>query len=232
MAIITGTGSNDTPSGWVDAGLITAQGGAGTATADDSGAVAGAATGDGVTPGTRIATPRGEVAVECLRPGDLVLTRDDGYVPLSWVGQRDLTADEIAAHAPVRIAKGALGQGAPECDMVVSPWQRMLMTGPRAQLFFGENEVLVPAVHMVTWPGVTRVLAQRPVSYLHVMFEDHQIICADGAWTESAEPGGIGVSDLGVAQRQGRFAMPPAPRACLAARMTLRAHESRLLMPA
>ena len=189
------------------------------------------------TPGTRIATRQGEVAVECLRPGDLVLTRDNGYLPLCWVGRRDLTADEMAAnpaYAPVRIAKGALGQGAPDRAMTVSPQHRMLMTGPRAQLFFGENEVLVPAVHMLNWPGVARVSTGAPVSYLHVMFDDHQIICADGAWTESFQPGLASLSGLDDAARQEVLALFPTlpnPRAYPAARMTLKAHESRLLMP-
>lgn len=189
------------------------------------------------TPGTRITTLLGEVAVETLQPGDMVLTRDKGYLALSWVGRRDLTAQDLAdtpAYAPIRIAKGALGQGAPERDMIVSPQHRMLMTGPRAQLFFAENEVLVPAVHMVNWPGVSRVLTQDPVSYLHVMFEDHQIICADGAWTESFQPGLASLSGMDDAQRQELltlFPSLPTPKAYPAARMTLKAHESRLLMP-
>jgi len=190
------------------------------------------------TPGTRIATARGECAVEMLRPGDLVLTRDHGYLPLSWVGRRDLGADEIAANpafCPVRIAKGALGQGAPERDMIVSPQHRMLITGPRAELFFAENEVLVPALHMLNWPGVTRVTPPGPVSYLHVMFEDHQIIYADGAWTESFQLGAGSLFGMGQAQRDEMLALFPdlaRGQTYPCARLSLKAHEARLLMPA
>jgi hypothetical protein len=189
------------------------------------------------TPGTVIVTLDGEVAVEALRPGDLVLTRDNGYLPLSWVGRRDFTAHEMAAHPafrPVRIARGALGQGVPEAEMIVSPQHRMLMTGPRAQVFFVENEVLVPAVHMVKWPGVSRVTEPAAVSYLHVMFEDHQIICANGAWTESFQPGSASLSGLDEARRDELLALfPPLARgqACSCARISLKAHEARLLMP-
>ena len=42
--------------------------------------------------GTRITTPRGDVAVETLRPGDLVLTKDDGFQPLRWSGEREVRA--------------------------------------------------------------------------------------------------------------------------------------------
>ncbi len=38
--------------------------------------------------GTLIRTPDGDVPIESLRPGDLVLTLDDGPQPLRWVGSR------------------------------------------------------------------------------------------------------------------------------------------------
>lgn len=190
------------------------------------------------TPGTRIATAQGERAVESLRAGDLVLTRDRGYLPLAWAGRRDLTAAEVAAEPsfrPVRIAKGALGQGMPARDLIVSPQHRMLMTGPRAQLFFAEHEVLVPAVHMLNWPGVTRVEEPAAFSYLHVMFDDHQIICANGAWSESFQPGPASLGGIGAAQSREILTLFPGlagGTAYPAARMTLKAHEARLLTPA
>lgn len=82
------------------------------------------------TRGTRIATPRGEVLVEDLWVGYTVYTRDHGAQVLRWVGRRDLSlADLIVSPQlrPVRIAKGALGQGLPLRDMKVSPQHRMLI---------------------------------------------------------------------------------------------------------
>ena len=57
--------------------------------------------------GTRILTPRGEVEVERIAPGDLVLTRDHGLRPVRWTGSRRV--DGRGAMAPVRIEAGALG---------------------------------------------------------------------------------------------------------------------------
>ena len=65
-----------------------------------------------LTPGEMISTDRGEVAVEQLRAGDMVLTRDSGFRPVAWVGSRSLSlADLIVASAlrPVQIARGAAG---------------------------------------------------------------------------------------------------------------------------
>ena len=98
------------------------------------------------TPGAMILTDHGEVAVEDLVPGDAVLTRDNGFKPILWVGRRDLSAQALAADPklhPVRIRQGALGRQLPLRDSLVSPQHRLLLTGPRAELLFGEHEVLV-----------------------------------------------------------------------------------------
>lgn len=143
------------------------------------------------TPGALIDTAKGQVKVEDLRPGDHVLTRDHGYQPLAWVGRRDLSAEDLAAcaaAAPVRIEAGALGANLPDRDLIVSPRHRMLITGARAELMFGEREVLVTAADLMHLPGVTQ-LAPEATSYIHVMCEAHQIIRAEGSWTESFQPG-------------------------------------------
>lgn len=42
------------------------------------------------TPGTGIATPKGEVAFERLKKGDRVLTRDNGIQTIRWIGRKKL----------------------------------------------------------------------------------------------------------------------------------------------
>ena len=51
----------------------------------------------------------------------------------------------------------------------------------------GEDEVLVAAKHLVGMDGVEQVAAGA-VSYIHILFERHEIVCADGAWSESFQP--------------------------------------------
>ncbi|HMO73411.1 MAG TPA: Hint domain-containing protein, partial [Paracoccaceae bacterium] len=189
------------------------------------------------TPGTRIVTDAGPVAVEHLRPGDRVLTRDSGFRPLVWCGRRALSLAEAAAQpafAPVRIARGALGPGVPSRDLVVSPQHRMLLAGARAEMLFGEHEVLVAALHLVGLPGVTR-LPPQAVDYVHVMCERHEVIQAEGAWSESFQPGAAVVGSMAAAARDGLRALFPelaAGRPFPAARRTLKAHEARVLVAA
>src|SRR6056297_323437 len=82
------------------------------------------------TPGTRILTDRGYVAVEDLKVGDGVRTRDAGVQRLAWVGEVALSAADLRARPefqPVRLCANALGAGRPARDMLVSPQHRILV---------------------------------------------------------------------------------------------------------
>ncbi|MEL7097743.1 MAG: Hint domain-containing protein [Pseudomonadota bacterium] len=189
------------------------------------------------TPGTRIATVAGEKPVEALRAGDRIFTRDNGIQTLRWAGRRDLTAGELAAvpsFQPVLIRQGALGRGLPERDMLVSPNHRMLLTSDLAEVMFEEREVLVAAKHLTGLDGVDQVQAHA-VSYIHLMFDTHEVILADGAWTESFQPGDHSMRALGAAQRDEIVALFPeldtvaGLDAFGAARKSLKKHEAGLL---
>ncbi len=189
------------------------------------------------TPGCHILTADGDVVIEDLVVGDRVLTRDSGWQEIRWIGRRNLTGDEVAAEprfAPVRIAKGALGGGLPERDMRVSPQHRMLFAGPRAELLFGEHEVLVAAIHLVGQPGITRT-EPGAVSYIHLMFDRHEIVLADGAWSESFQPGQATLEGLDQPQRDELLALFPNLvewNAYPAARLALKAREAQVLLAA
>ena len=189
------------------------------------------------TPGAQILTDQGELAVEDLQPGHRVLTRDNGYQPIRWTGRRDLSHAEVIVEPrfnPVRIARGALGAGLPVRDIMVSPQHRMLVTGPRAELLFGENEVLVAAKHLVGLPGIEQRVS-RGVSYLHILFDQHEIVRADGAWSESFQPGDLTLEALQGEQRAEITALFPELGQGVqfqSARLTLTAREARALTKA
>lgn len=144
------------------------------------------------TPGTLIDTPSGPRRVEDLLPGDRVLTRDHGAQPLLWVGRRQLGADQTAAAPrlrPIRIAAGALGPGMPDRDLVVSPQHRLLLRSRILSRVTGEAEVLTAACQLLGWPGVEVLPAETGVTYLHLACARHEIIRANGAWTETLYAG-------------------------------------------
>lgn len=190
------------------------------------------------TPGTRIATPRGEVAVEDLREGDRVITRDNGLQEIRWTGTRSLGAGDLMAAPnlrPVLIRAGALGHGLPERDMLVSPQHRLLLTSERAALYFGEREVLAAAKHLTGMEGIDEVEASG-VTYIHFMCDRHEVVLSNGAWTESFQPGEQVMDGMGEAAREEIFTLFPelretsGLRAYQAARRSLKRHEARLLV--
>jgi hypothetical protein len=190
------------------------------------------------TPGTLIATPKGERPVEDLKPGDKVITRDDGIQELAWVGARRLEAADLAAHPklrPILIRAGSLGAGLPERDMMVSPNHRMLIRSAETSLLFYEREVLAAAKHLTGMPGVVGQDVGA-VTYVHVMCERHQVVLADGAWTESFQPGDMAIDGIDADQRNELFAIFPDLRdsrgraAYGAARKVLKGYETKLLM--
>jgi hypothetical protein len=212
---------------------------------DLSGAVVGSMTFSNIeriipcfTPGTRITTRKGEVLVEDLKAGDEVLTRDNGFRPLIWTGCRALTLAELVVNPalrPVRIAAGALGSGLPVRDMLVSPQHRMLIEGYRAEMLFGESEVLVAARHLMDLPGVETAFSPG-VTYIHVMFDQHEIICADGSWTESFLPAQTMLDSMDIEQAEEIRTLFPelncADIAFPASRLSLKAYEARVLLAA
>lgn len=133
--------------------------------------------------GTLIETATGPRPVEQIEPGDMVQTLDNGPRPVRWAGSRRVAG--IGPFAPIRFARGVLGN---DRALFLSPQHRVLVRGWRAELYLGEPELLVAATHLVDGAGITR--APRPeVCYHHVMFDQHEIVLAEGAATESFHPG-------------------------------------------
>ncbi|WP_420011407.1 Hint domain-containing protein [Tateyamaria sp.] len=133
--------------------------------------------------GTLIATDRGDMPVETLQPGDLVMTQDDGAQPLRWIGTRTVAAQDN--FAPILIRAGTFGRHG---DVQVSPLHRVLVRDSLAELLFGEAEVLVAAKDLVNDHSVTRQVGGT-VTYVHLMFDKHQVVFTEGLASESFLPG-------------------------------------------
>lgn len=128
---------------------------------------------------TMISVPGGTTPVEALEIGDLVNTRDHGPRPIRWIGQR--TVPGRGAFAPIRFSPGALGDHG---ELRVSPQHRLLLGGWRAQLYMGDDEVLCPAHLLADGDRISRAPCDR-VTYVHFMFDTHEIVEAEGLGCES-----------------------------------------------
>lgn len=151
--------------------------------------------------GTLIRTDKGDIAVEALRVGDMVWTRDNGFQPLRWAGVSHLDAIDLAANPkllPIRIKAGALGVNMPAADLIVSPQHRMLIRSAIAQRMFGALEVLVPAKHLTELPGIDVDASVTSITYHHLMFDAHEVVVSNGAGSESLYPGAQALRALGA----------------------------------
>ncbi|MGM0740911.1 MAG: Hint domain-containing protein [Pseudomonadota bacterium] len=148
------------------------------------------------TSGTLIATPKGEVRIETLKPDDLVLTRDNGPQPLIWIGQRHVGPAELAQNEklrPIEIKPTLIQSHSP---LVVSRQHGVLLR-------LDGEETLVRAIHLTKLPrSGTRIMhGCRGVTYFHLVFEAHQVIFAEGAPSESFYPGPQALSSLAAPAR-------------------------------
>jgi len=127
--------------------------------------------------GTAIATPWGEVAVERLQVGDVVLTRQGQPRHVRWIGRREVSAGEMAERAelrPVLVRRGALAEGVPARDLFVSPLHALLAGG-----------VLVPAAALVNGRSILRVAPPGGMQYCHVELDDQALVLAEGTPAET-----------------------------------------------
>jgi hypothetical protein len=188
--------------------------------------------------GTRILTPRGDVAIEALRVGDLVETSDGPQV-LQWIGTRQVSAAELAANdklRPVRIGAGALGTGLPRRDLLVSRQHRMLTRARLAERMFDVPEALVAAIRLTELPGIALDSGSGPLSYYHLLFDTHRVVFAEGAPSESMLTGAEALAAVSPEARAELALMFPdmvwgaasVPRAFVPKRARAKSYVARL----
>ena len=129
--------------------------------------------------GTRIRTSRGDVRVEALAVGDVVVTGSGAQRPIRWIGHRRIVCDghpHPQVVRPIRIAAGTFGKARPERDLLVSPAHAICVDVL--------GEVLIPAAALVNGTTVAQ-LAIDEVTYWHVELESHDVILAENLPAES-----------------------------------------------
>ncbi len=166
-----------------------------------------------VATGAMIKTERGEVPVESLCVGDLVQTRDNGFQPIRMVHSRTLSAEELAANRkfyPVRIKAGALGFGAPHSDLLVSQQHKILYSSIQIPLNFAEDAVLVRAQSLTaSFENIFVDSSVTELTYYHLVFDQHEIVYANGTANESFFPSERAVAALSATEREELFGLFP-----------------------
>jgi len=133
-------------------------------------------------PGTMIATADGPQPIDWLRPGDMILTRDNGLKPLLWLGHHVMPLRAPTASRPLRIGAAAFGPTHPEHETIASPGLGILLAGPELKFWFTEGEMFGRVAEICTAPH-----AEGRQSLYTLLFEAPEIVLANGIWVGSVQ---------------------------------------------
>ncbi len=158
------------------------------------------------TAGTKIKTALGERNIEDIKPGDRVMTRDHGLQTVRWAGSR--TVAGVGDMAPIAFEEGTLGCSE---QLLVSPNHRMLISGAMAELVCGDEEMLISAKLLVNDRTVRRIEGGF-VTYVHIMFDYHEVIWANDCPSESFYAGEHSIDTLNSDQAREILAIFPELR--------------------
>ncbi len=167
------------------------------------------------TLGSMVLTPLGSQPIETLQPGDLVTVFDGTAKPVRWIGKRRLTVGDLrqSPHlCPVRFRAGSFSSKCPTRDLTVSPQHRIAVTSPDMQLCFGESLMLAPAKGLLDGEMVFQLPPDQEVHYIHVLFDQHELICVEGVWSESFFPGDTSLDAMDRATLREVFELFPELR--------------------
>ncbi|PID36987.1 MAG: hypothetical protein CR993_02535 [Rhodobacterales bacterium] len=146
----------------------------------------------GIAPNTPVKTDRGMVLARDLKRGDMVETLSNGFQPLRWKGESRvvINIDDLGGMqpgTPIRLKAGEAGLPEEAGNLVVAAGQRILTRSGINEMLFGEYEVMVFAADVLHLSGVDVV--ERPAAnWVHLMFDNHEMIAAGGMWLESFLP--------------------------------------------
>ncbi len=138
--------------------------------------------------GTLIDTDTDDKSVEALQTGDLVRTVDGQFRPLRLKLQQKICGEELSRNPqryPIRIGQGSLGPHLSKRDLWVSRQHRMLVRSKIVERMFGTTEALIPAIKLIELPGIFVDGEIDEVEYFHLLFDQHEVIYAEGTPSES-----------------------------------------------
>lgn len=127
---------------------------------------------EGLAADTLVATETGWQRAADLRPGDRIVTFDNGLQPL-----RRVLRGQMAPAQPLAVPAGALGNRRP---MVLLSGQSVLIESDRAEALYGDPFALIPAAALEGWKGIARLPAETEVEVVFLEFDSDEIVYAEG----------------------------------------------------
>lgn len=157
------------------------------------------------TNGTLIKTKQGYQNIDTIKTGDLVYTEQHCFQKIKWIGRKFISSERLKKNTklyPICIKAGALGLGTPKRDLHVSRQHRILIRSKIAKTLTGSGSILIPAVKLTDLPGVYIDKAVESLTYIHLLFDQHEVIYAEGLATESLYLGRNALKSISAESRE------------------------------
>ena len=132
-----------------------------------------------------------------------------------WIGTRTISGARLKtfpALRPVSIKTDAFGASHPQPDLLLSPQHRVLVRGAEARNLFNTPEVLVAATDLLNDNSIRRISPANGVTYIHLMFDRHQVVWANGILSETFHPASADLGAMESAERDDLLSL--CPEAC------------------
>ncbi|SLN48887.1 hypothetical protein PEL8287_02545 [Roseovarius litorisediminis] len=160
----------------------------------------------GICGDANLRTPLGPRRVEMLNPGDMVVTRDHGLQPVRMIWTRTVSASDMQKHpdlAPIRLKPRAIGPMMPSRDLRIASGHRALIPGYLIANVPDDTSYLmrVDAVALASDAAYMDRAADTVVFY-NLVFDRHEVFCAEGVPIESFRPSPKAISLLDVDARE------------------------------
>jgi hypothetical protein len=132
--------------------------------------------------GTLIEIARGQKKVEDLSIGDKVRTASGELRQIKGIGRRSYGGRFIMGRKdilPICFKRGSLADNVPKRDLWISPHHAMAFDDD------AHGRVLIEAKDLVNGVSIVQAEQVDSVQYLHIEFETHDVIIAEGALSET-----------------------------------------------
>lgn len=140
--------------------------------------------------GSPVLTTEGDVPVEDLHPGDMIMKSDGTAAPLLWIGSSSFVPADTGQRTPlVRVMADSLGAGRPAGFLTFGPAARILHTPLEMRGDGTQTEVLTSVRDLVDGVNVIEITPPTPVRLYHLCLEDHATITVGGLHVETFHPG-------------------------------------------
>ena len=129
---------------------------------------------------TPVLTPQGYRKIGFMQPGDTVVSMSGNIVPVLGVFKKVTPA--FGSFAPVRLRAPYFGL---QSNLVMAGTQRLIAGGSDLEYTFGQDEVLIPAQHLINGTAAIAQPSKGTMTYYQLLLPENEAFVASELCLES-----------------------------------------------